>query len=838
MHHHLTKNLIRAVALSLVTVGFCGCQEEEAVNHSSTGVTFELQLGEDLGSRAFGDGALAKKLHYAAFKGNATTPEVANTETLSGQSSSISIPLTVGAEYKIVFWAQSPDATCYTFDPNSASVTIDYSNMAGSVDTPDAFFASKTFTVVSGQSVSVTLTRPLAQLNVGTSDMTASGITPSDLSTELSISVPNKLNLKDGTTSGDAEVTIKSTSIPQSETFLDKEGYNYLAMNYFLVPSEREMRSLSVDIKKGNASLRKVEVNNVSFQRNYRTNITGSLLTESTAFSIEIKPGFADSEIETPKVYDIASKADLLAVPKTLDGVTLNINKDIDLEGEIWTPINATNVTVNGNGKTISNYKLTSGGSNQGLFGVAQNVTVNKLSLANISQTERGINTGSNIGSLAGQFKGTVENVTVDHADLNGASNVGGVVGLMTTTGQPALVSYADAEGDSQIQLEKIFATVRVSNCVVEGVDAVGGFTGKLQESEASRAGEEMEVFVSQSGITNSTIRTVSESRISYVAGRVIGDLSTQICTVYYDTFTEDLEANISDLVFIGSNNAAWKKLGGSSTQPEQPEDPGEGYTKDGSIYNVTTFNGLRAAIGQCSGGETVKLVKDIDLKGAEIEPIKIENNPSSVVTIDGYDKTISNFTILPDGKRAGLFVHATEGTTLKNVNFCNLSLSNVTCVMSADVEINVSEEELICGALTDKYEGVITNVKVNKFSFTGAMIEGLPKGACGGLVGEFVPDTSEGSITGCTVNKLITKTCKIAGGLVGIISKDAPDDARLNFTNNTVTNCELNASSSTGFGIICGKYSGSKSNYITITNLNSNNNTCNNNTVKENYGH
>jgi len=819
MHHHLTKNLIRAVALSLVTVGFCGCQEEEVVNDSSTGVTFELQLGEDLGSRAFGDGALAKELHYAAFKDNATTPEVTKTETLSGQSPSISIPLTVGAEYTIVFWAQSPDATCYTFDSNSASVKIDYSVMAGSVDTPDAFFASKTFTVVSGQSESVTLTRPLAQLNVGTSDMTSSGITPSDLSTELSISVPNKLNLKDGTTSGDAKVTIKSTSIPQSETFLDKEGYNYLAMNYFLVPSDRGIRSLSVDIKKGDASLRKVEVNNVSFQRNYRTNIFGSLLTESTDFSIEINPGFADSEIENPKVYEIASKTDLLAVPKTLEGVTLNINKNIDLEGETWTPINATNVTVNGNGYTISNYKLTTGESNQGLFGVAQNVTVSRLKLANVSQTTPGSNTGSNIGSLAGQFYGKVENVVVDNAVLSGEGNVGGVVGLMTTSGQPTMVSYSNGSEDNKTQLEKIFTTVSVVNSSIEGIESVGGFAGKLEDISVSRTETGTEVLVSQSGITKS--RVVMLSRTTE-GGSVIGDLSTQISTVYYDTFDNDPGVSL----FIWSNNEAWKKLGGSTTQPEQPEDPGEGYTYDEATktYSVTTIDGLRAAIGQCSGGETVKLVKDIDLKGEEIKPIKIENNPSSVVTIDGNNKTISNFTILPDGKRAGLFVHATEGTTLKNVNFSNLTLLNVKC----DMTRRGATDELLCGALADKYEGVITKVTIDTFKFTGATDGTLYKGTCGGLVGEFDPDSEIGSITHCIVNGLNANTCRAAGGLVGTIPHDAPTDVRIEFTNNSVRNCKLNTNKSNGCGVICGKYVGDNSNYFLTNPLTNNDNTSN----------
>lgn len=113
----------------------------------------------------------------------------------------------------------------------------------------------------------------------------------------------------------------------------------------------------------------------------------------------------------------------------------------------------------------------------------------------------------------------------------------------------------------------------------------------------------------------------------------------------------------------------------------------------------------------------------------------------------------------------------------------------------------------MICGALTDKYEGVITNVKVNKFSFTGAMIEGLPKGACGGLVGEFVPDTNSGSITRCTVDGLTTsQPCKIAGGLVGMIIKKVPTGKKLDFTNNTVTNCNLNTNSGKLCGFICGK--------------------------------
>lgn len=145
--------------------------------------------------------------------------------------------------------------------------------------------------------------------------------------------------------------------------------------------------------------------------------------------------------------------------------------------------------------------------------------------------------------------------------------------------------------------------------------------------------------------------------------------------------------------------------------------------------------------------------------------------------------------------------------------------------------------DELLCGALTDKYEGVITKVIIDTFNFTGATDGTLYKGICGGLVGEFVPDTKEGSVTQCTVNKLIADTCKVAGGLVGTISKDAPNGERIGFTNNKVSNCQLNTNKEDGVGVICGKYVGTNSNYFITTGIIKENNTRNDKEVTSLFG-
>ena len=111
--------------------------------------------------------------------------------------------------------------------------------------------------------------------------------------------------------------------------------------------------------------------------------------------------------------------ADDITLPEVTDG------------GSNWTPISDFAGTFDGNYKTITGLtinKLT--GSNVGLFAsIAKGGTVKNLKLDDVD-----ITAGSNVGAIAGENRGTIENCSVSGSVTSSAgvnnSNVGSIVGL------------------------------------------------------------------------------------------------------------------------------------------------------------------------------------------------------------------------------------------------------------------------------------------------------------------------------------------------------------------------------------------------------------------------
>jgi hypothetical protein len=122
-----------------------------------------------------------------------------------------------------------------------------------------------------------------------------------------------------------------------------------------------------------------------------------------------------------PKNYEIYSKAGLMNLDTVLaeadlgegKAATVNLAVDIDLTGETWTPISRMWFTFNGNGHTISNL-TTESTRKAGLFGYAGAVTVNDLTLENVTVT----------GSQAGAFAGAGEGFTANNCFVKGTNIV------------------------------------------------------------------------------------------------------------------------------------------------------------------------------------------------------------------------------------------------------------------------------------------------------------------------------------------------------------------------------------------------------------------------------
>ena len=107
-------------------------------------------------------------------------------------------------------------------------------------------------------------------------------------------------------------------------------------------------------------------------------------------------------------------------------GYTIVLTNDIDLGGKNWTPIKNFKGTINGNGKVISNLKITGIKDNQGLIGVNKGGVIIDLTIDYPEIIVR----ANNIGAIAGNCEsGAVVNCIVAKGTVNGKSNVGGLIG-------------------------------------------------------------------------------------------------------------------------------------------------------------------------------------------------------------------------------------------------------------------------------------------------------------------------------------------------------------------------------------------------------------------------
>ena len=171
--------------------------------------------------------------------------------------------------------------------------------------------------------------------------------------------------------------------------------------------------------------------------------------------------------------------------------------------GSNWTPISDFAGTFDGNNKTITGLTINkSTESNVGLFtSIVEGGTVKNLTLDDVN-----ITASSNVGAIAGENRGTIENCSVSGKVAGLSDKVGGIAGL-TCYG-----TITDCH----------------SSATVEGEAYVGGIAG---QSEAT-AGNASIIACYSTGNVTSTISSVG----SYVGGVVGQNKFGAILTACYAT--------------------------------------------------------------------------------------------------------------------------------------------------------------------------------------------------------------------------------------------------------------------------------------------------------------
>lgn len=358
----MKKVLFSTVAMSALMLMATSCADDQTSDlkaGAESTVTITAQLPGDMGTRAFADGTKATELHYAVYekdskirlavckKVDGTKGQLEGTATMTGLQTTISLQLTTGKEYDFVFWADAPGDNVYSFNSEDQTVTVNYANAENNTDNLDAFFGQKKALKVSGNmSISQELRRPFAQINIGTDDFdaaAAAGYTVSE--STIGVATYKTLNLLSEEVSDPVTATFVKKPIPteDSKFSVNSKDYKYLSMSYVLVPKDKETVDIAFDYTLTNRTF-----TNVPVQRNYRTNIFGSLLTNTADFNVVIAPGFNNPDYNH-NVITASTQTELATAAQTPNAVIkLKENTTYTLPADV-----AEGVTFSGDETTV-----------------------------------------------------------------------------------------------------------------------------------------------------------------------------------------------------------------------------------------------------------------------------------------------------------------------------------------------------------------------------------------------------------------------------------------------------------------------------------------------------
>jgi hypothetical protein len=463
----MNKSSIGLALVSLTMLASCSSEIDApiAVN-GEVPVTLTAQLPDGIASRAFSDGNTVTNLHYAVYAHSDDSTQVSapvhkDVTTISSGAATVQLNLVSGRTYDIVFWASANDSP-YNYNDSTQCVTVNYDNAKANDEQRDAFYAVKTLTVSGAVNDKVSMVRPFAQINIGTSDLgSINDKTLTADQTAIKTKAYTGFNLRTGKVTGDeTEVTFGFADIPTNEIFPysgDSGSYDYLAMTYLLVPDEKQ--TVDVTLTVDSESNFKKTYANIPVQRNYRTNIFGALLTSPLSYSVNIEADYVspdnnnylwDGSTKAP-AYDEASGSFLITGPAEFaymianSGIMPNstvkkftITADIDFNGKqlpnmaAWT----WNIEVDGGGHTVSNFIAGSCASDATCYGLFANIVGSKIYNLTIDNAFVGVQqpaAGKDVyaGAVIGTGYGnTISKVTVQNSKVYGVNKVGGIIGF------------------------------------------------------------------------------------------------------------------------------------------------------------------------------------------------------------------------------------------------------------------------------------------------------------------------------------------------------------------------------------------------------------------------
>ena len=757
---------------TVLLFGMTACQKTEMSDATSgnTQITVKAALPAQMAeTRAAGDGTTVNRCIMQIYLDGKLYGErqVAAVENLSA---TFSARLIAGKTFDLVFWADksgadiNTDLHYNTADLANVAFTGDY---IGNDDARDAFFGTAQVISDKSQAVNVELKRPFGQLNVKTLDLAevkaaSPALEPKKVKIEFA-SVPTGINLLTG------ELTDAKSAVAYADAAAVVDAEGHLSFDYVLAPAGTEQFladfTMSFLDENGAEVAGAYDFSSIPVQRNYRTNVSGNLLTKKADINVEVKPEF-DGVIEpwdgeslkavTPvskefdgavrDVYCIYSPAEMAWVADQLNAGNnqikyLEIENDIDMGGYALAITRASNIVLEGQGYTLSNYSVEKNTQSAGLFCDAVSVTVRNLTIenANVKAVNDG-NGNAYAGALMGRTYGTIvlDNVHSVNSTVEGVNKVGGLVGFV-----------------AENHIEATNCSVKsgsVTTSYVEGesgqIGGLVGYLGSLFGSTCTFTGCSVEDTVINAYMTRED-RTVSKFIGCFQGNQASDVVVIDNCRVVNVTL------NALDDMAASHFSQYGDLLGGQRV--------GKGTVKisnsDTSIVistaaQLVAFSDLTAPDkGKSFSGKTVKLDADIDLNGVNWVPANCFS--ASKFVFDGQGHTIKNMSAINNLNYGNGFFSNIVGGTVKNVTFDNARVSRFNS-----------------NTLSGNIYGIVSGYTYGNVLFENVHVKNSAiygYGKVGGIIGMASDKGGTTVLTDCSVSDTDIYGVYNAGGLIGM---------------------------------------------------------------------
>ena len=556
----MKKILLFASALAgLFLAGSCQRESLEPVQQGNT-VTYTVTVPDALATKGIGDNvANVNTLHYEVYR-TAVAETVTFTDadrllyhktaTVTNGTARIELELVNDQNFTVLFWAQVGETNEAYDVTDLTNVTLKSPIKANQVDY--AAFSGVDF--IEGTDAltdkTIELTRPVAQINLGTTEasltafdtrvgLDGSSMTVSGLSNTFNVAKQIPGAALTSTTVYDEK------AVPADPLKVNTTNYVYVGMNYVgFAPEVGTPVTVSYDINTTEGHIQNT-IENVPVKPNYRTNIIGNLITSKTAYTVELDNTWGEPAEEyevwdgktltEPTTFNAAGEY-VISLPSEWAWlankqnpatkaapapIVINLASDLDFGGHELTGLVALrsgSLTVNGNGYAVLNAKVVSGNNDNGTNAASlfislpdSELKVENLDVKNVNVVTSGANPYA--GVIISYVEGvvTIKNVNVYNSSVYGIDSIGAIAGFIAANG-----------------------TVTVENVLVDGVKlanadvadesgSMGGFVGrvagKLTAANVKVANTTIEAYV---GTASDQKRSVAKFIGNFVGGGMI----------------------------------------------------------------------------------------------------------------------------------------------------------------------------------------------------------------------------------------------------------------------------------------------------------------------------